>query len=115
MFKELRNEAVYRFQITTESPFVIKSGEEDILDPTAAKSQVLRAFHHGERQVVIPGSSLKGVFRSRAEQLMRTMGSVIDSRPRRAIKEDTGQSVYEKKSDAGQQLFGSTALKGRIY
>src|SRR3569833_2071397 len=106
MFKKQHNEAVYRFQITTESPFVIKSGEEDILDPTAPKSQVLRAYHNGEQQVVIPGSSLKGVFRSRAEQLLSTIGCKISSHSVvRAEKGDTGRTIYEEKSDPAQRLF----------
>lgn len=113
MFKKLHNEAIYRFRLKTASPFVIKSGEEDILDPNASKGQLLRSLHNWQRKVVIPGSTLKGVFRSRAEQLMRTMGCSIEGKFIRGDNE-SGQFIYEEKSDAAQQLFGSTALKGRI-
>lgn len=114
MYKDLRNEAIYRFQIQTDAPFVIKSGEADILDPTLPDSQVVRSYRRGESHVVIPGSTLKGIFRSRAEQLLQTMGhSVNPFKTLKREKDETSQSLYVR-SDLAQRLFGSTAMKGRI-
>ncbi|WP_157729403.1 RAMP superfamily CRISPR-associated protein [Tumebacillus algifaecis] len=116
MFKELRNEAVFQFHLRTDSPFVVKSGSEDLLDPTLPDSQILRSYRKGKLEAVIPGSSLKGVFRSRAEQLLKTMGhhGIDTFRRIRKEKDDVIKDIYEKKSDPVQQLFGSTAIKSRI-
>ncbi|ARU61773.1 hypothetical protein CBW65_12605 [Tumebacillus avium] len=113
MFKELRNEAVFQFHLKTDAPFVIKSGSEDILDPTLPDSQLLRSYRNGKMEAVIPGSSLKGVFRSRAEQLLKTLGHHTDTFRFVRRNGGTARELYDN-SDLAQQLFGSTVIKSRI-
>ena len=70
MFKRLYNEAVISFEMKTVSPLFINSGDSDQLDPAAADNTFLVMYRNGELVPVIPGSSLKGVFRSSIEQLL---------------------------------------------
>ncbi len=104
MFKELRNEAIYTFQLETLAPFVIKSGNEDVLDASLPDSQVLRSYRNGFSVPVIPGSTLKGVFRSRAEQLLKSMGYPIS---------DLFSENHDH-DDLVHRLFGSTKCRGRV-
>jgi CRISPR-associated protein Csm3 len=73
MFKQLANEARIRFAIQTQGPLLIRQGDETSLDPTRPDMQFVRTTHPslGTETVYIPGSSLKGVFRSRSEQVLR--------------------------------------------
>ncbi|MGH9123138.1 MAG: RAMP superfamily CRISPR-associated protein [Acidimicrobiales bacterium] len=51
--------------------------DPDPLDPASSDAQPLVTRHvDGSRPYVVPGSSLRGVLRSRAEQIVRTLGQV---------------------------------------
>lgn len=118
MFKQLKNEAKIDLALTVETPLHIWSGEQNVLDPSLPDNQVLRQYKDGQFQVVIPGSSLKGVFRSRAEQLLAGMGYQVDSpfdrkSPSAQAKGD-GMSRYQQSCPVSQ-LFGSLSLKSRIF
>jgi len=61
--------------IEPNGPILIKSGEESGADPTLPDMNFVRTRHprSGERTVYLPGSSLKGMLRSHAERIIRTV------------------------------------------
>lgn len=118
MFKELKSEAILTFDIVTESPLYIKSGEDNSLDPSAVDGKYITIFRNGKYEPFIPGTSLKGAFRCRAERLLRSEGScdIINRKecvPNNKEKPKTGLERY-KKSCPICRLFGSNVLKSRI-
>lgn len=130
MFKKLYNEALIEFDIETISPLFIKSGDEDRLTPTAAENSYLSVYKNGKEVPVIPGTSFKGVFRSRAEEMLKIIDPNIyvcdifkdgcDTKISKSEKKSKGKSFrfngkekYEK-SCAVCKLFGSKVLKSRI-
>lgn len=114
MFSKLHNEAVICFDMKTESPLFIDSGESDQLDPTAKENTFLKVYRNGQLTPVIPGSSLKGVFRSTAEQLLDGSCNILGrSRCGGARRMRSGEEKY-RHSCPVCKLFGSTALKSRI-
>jgi len=70
MFKQLVNECLIDLHIHVEGPVLIKSGLAQVSGPDMAWVKVLR---DGEPEVYLPGSSLKGVVRSHAERIARTL------------------------------------------
>lgn len=70
MLKKLFNECTFTLTITPVDPVLIKSGYATVMgaDMTPVVTQ-----RNGETQVFLPGSSLKGVFRSHAERIVRTI------------------------------------------
>jgi CRISPR-associated RAMP protein (TIGR02581 family) len=70
MLKILLNECLIDFSINTETPILIKSGMERVEDPDMFP---VMTFRNGDEEVFIPGSSLKGVMRSHAEKITRTL------------------------------------------
>jgi CRISPR-associated RAMP protein (TIGR02581 family) len=72
MFKQLLNECVITLHIKPDGPILIKSGIATVTGPDMAFVQV---FRNGEWQPYLPGSSLKGVLRSQAERIARTLKS----------------------------------------
>ena len=120
MLKKLLNQATLELTIEAQGPLLIKSGVEGGADPSMPDMQFVRSGG----QVYIPGSSLKGVFRSYAEKIARTMGvsccnpfddSFCGKKAEKA-KVRTGAAIYSNRSYACRicQLFGSTAMAGRI-
>ncbi|SDL41916.1 CRISPR-associated protein, Csx7 family [Clostridium cochlearium] len=127
MFSKLHNECILEFNMETESPLFIKSGEENPLNPTATDSSYLALYKDGKFVPVIPGTSLKGIFRSRAESILVGMNlyvcKIISN-----IKESCGSKIkanlYDKKKSDGKEkydkscsvckIFGSNILKSRI-
>lgn len=74
MLKRLVNEARFRLRIRTEGPILVKSGHATIIGPDMTPVLVSR---NGQRQVYLPGSSLKGVFRSHLEKVGRTLNEGV--------------------------------------
>ena len=73
MFKKLHNQAKISFEVKPITPLLIQSGQTG-LDPTLPDMRFIRTkCLWGEEMIFIPGSSLKGVIRSHAEKLLRTM------------------------------------------
>jgi len=72
MLKKLVNEARFRLIITTTGPLLIKSGYDTVSGPNMAPVVTYRKDQDGTftRQVFMPGSSLKGVFRSHLEKII---------------------------------------------
>lgn len=122
MFSKLYNEAIIEFEIETVSPLFIKSGEEDQLNPTSADNTYLAFYKDGKLVPVIPGTSFKGVFRSRAEEKLTSAcnlfsrdncGSEIKKIEKELKKKLNGKERYEKSCPVCK-VFGSTALKSRV-
>ena len=126
MFKNLTNEAVLTVQLSVDGPLLIRSGEANSLDPALPDMRFVRCQHGGKQTVYLPGSSLKGVFRTRYEQLARLLGqkpcSVFDrfdccsqklnEKHKYDKAKDGTQRYYE--SCAACRLFGSLELGSRI-
>ncbi len=123
MFKNLRNEAKITFWLRTAGPLLIKGPDEPGLDPLLPDMRFVRAWRNGENVPYIPGSSLKGVLRSWAEQIVRSLApdgmeipDPFDERMRdleRRLRNKSGYEVYYV-SDPLTQLFGQTYLAGRL-
>ncbi|OFI07063.1 RAMP superfamily protein [Clostridium acetireducens DSM 10703] len=124
MFSNLINEAQIECILETRSPLFIKSGEEDPLNPTAADDSYIAFYKEGKMIPVIPGTGLKGVFRSRAEVFLKKYGicnifsynnscgkKIADKQKKN--KNITGIDKYDL-SCAVCKLFGSQGLKSRI-
>ncbi|SFP76974.1 type III CRISPR-associated RAMP protein Csx7 [Caldicoprobacter faecalis] len=132
MFKRLYNEASIYFEMKTVSPLFINAGDKDQLDPTAADNTFLTMYRDGKLVPVIPGSSLKGVFRSSAEQLLPGSCDIfrdpcakkIEGKEKMKKKEEKTKTEEIKENEIGKErykascpackLFGSTVLKSRI-
>jgi CRISPR-associated RAMP protein (TIGR02581 family) len=67
MLKKLVNEAYFTLRITTTGPLLIRSGRATISGPDMTP---VLAFRNGQQEVFLPGSSLKGVFRSHSEKII---------------------------------------------
>jgi CRISPR-associated RAMP protein, SSO1426 family len=66
MLKRLVNEAHCTLRITTTGPLLVKSGGATISGPDMTP---ILTYRNGEQQIFIPGSSLKGAFRSHLEKI----------------------------------------------
>ena len=75
MHKQIVNELRLDFVIEPQGPISIKSGRAAGADPTLLDMNFVRT-DHGDlgTTVYLPGSSLKGVLRSHAERIARTLG-----------------------------------------
>ncbi len=70
MLKQLLNECRFTLTIHTEGPVLIKSGHPMVFGPDMTP---VRTYRNGTMEVYLPGSSLKGVFRSHIEKIIRTL------------------------------------------
>jgi len=130
MLKRLVNEARFSLIIETKGPLLIQSGHATLTGPNMTP---VLTYRLGGSQVYIPGSSLKGVFRSHLEKVMRTLrpDDVIVADPfKRADEPDQSCGAwFMQRKQAGEQLdnatiyadsdpvsrlFGSTSFIGRI-
>ena len=66
MLKKMVNEAFCTLQITTTGPLLVKSGHASISGPDMTP---VLTWRNGKQEVFLPGSSLKGVFRSHLEKI----------------------------------------------
>lgn len=118
MFGKLKNEAILTFDIVTQSPLYIREGTDNSLDPSAVDGKYMTTYKDGKLEPFIPGTSLKGAFRSRAERVLRNNGAcdIINRHeciPNNKLKPRTGQERY-KKSCPICRLFGSNVIKSRV-
>ena len=74
MSKKLLNECTLTLQIKTDGPLLVKSGSATPYGPDMTP---VLTYKNGDEQVFIPGSSLKGVFRSHIEKIIRTVNEQI--------------------------------------
>lgn len=78
MLKQLVNECIIELHIIPDGPILIKSGIATESGPDMAFVRVRR---NGTQEVYLPGSSLKGVLRSHAERIARTLNSTAACDP----------------------------------
>ncbi len=137
MLKKLVNEARFKMIITASGPLLVKSGHPTLIGPDMTP---VLTFRHGESQVYLPGSSLKGVFRSHVEKVIRTIrqgvvcdpfltkkkakeqnfpldelscGDLFTDRERAKEGSVTSEIAYNESCPACR-LFGSTHFIGRV-
>src|SRR5260370_7796044 len=67
MLKKLVNEAFCTLRITTTGPLLVKSGHASISGPDMTP---VLTWRNGKQEGFLPGSSLKGVFRSHLEKIV---------------------------------------------
>lgn len=131
MLKRLVNEAHFTLTITTTGPVLIRSGHATLLGPDMTP---VLTYRDGDRQVYLPGSSLKGVLRSHLEKVGRTLqqreGVVCNPfQDPPAVDASCGKRFQHRKdktkdaipSDVAYRdscpicrLFGSTEFIGRV-
>jgi len=137
MLKALVNEARLHLDITTMGPMLIKTGYATIIG--ADMSPVL-TYRNGRKEIYIPGSSLKGVFRSHIEKVINSIKPRVACNPL-ATSEDAltkdNRGLYRiscgarlnkrarndepvpsheayRESCPTCRLFGSTSFAGRL-
>src|SRR5437588_12800190 len=67
MLKKIVNEAFCTLRIITTGPLLVKSGHASVSGPDMTP---VLTFRNNKQEVFIPGSSLKGVFRSHLEKII---------------------------------------------
>ena len=70
MLKKLTNEAFCTLHITTTGPLLVKSGHASVSGPDMTP---VLTFRNSRQEAFIPGSSLKGVFRSHIEKVVGSL------------------------------------------
>ncbi len=78
MLKRLVNECRFNLVIHTEGPVLVKSGHPTVSGPDMTP---VRTYRNGKTEVYLPGSSLKGVFRSHIEKVIRTLNDGVVCNP----------------------------------
>jgi CRISPR-associated RAMP protein (TIGR02581 family) len=84
MLKKLVNEAFCTLRIETTEPLLVKSGEQSTSGPDMAP---VVTYRNGRREVFIPGSSLKGVFRSHIEKIISSLQPGVVCYPFEGVEE----------------------------
>jgi len=131
MLKALVNEARLRLDITTQGPLLIKTGYATVIG--ADMSPVVTS-RNGQPEIYLPGTSLKGVFRSHIEKVVNSIQLRTACNPllhtndekrdeRQLYRSFCGDRFTNSKAPAHEtyagscpvcRLFGSTAYIGRI-
>lgn len=129
MLKQLVNECLIDLKITPDGPILIKSGLPTISGPDMA---FVTTWRNGTQEVYLPGSSLKGTFRSHAERIARTLNRVAACNPFVEVNQPEafcGLCFEERKKGKERglegprayadsclicRLFGSTWYAGRL-
>lgn len=119
-------DAKFRLKIEVKGPVLIKASEAQLSGPDM--TFVKTYAYDGEAGAYLPGTSLKGVFRSHAERLVRSLAKgehpvclPYDFKPgseqscgKKLAKTEGTHEVYKQECPACK-LFGSLKYKGRIF
>src|SRR6266566_4225813 len=131
MLKALVNEARLRLDITTQGPLLIKTGYATVIGADMAPVQTYR---NGQQEVYLPGSSLKGIFRSHLEKVVNSIKPRVACNPllrsndsdvrddRQLYRVSCGSRFNDRtpqyevyaRSCPTCRLFGSTSFGSRI-
>ncbi len=130
MHGKFYNEVIFRLSLQPRSPLLIKAGGEgtSALDPTVPDMNFVRTKRTGhEPEVYIPGSSLRGVIRSYAERLLRSVEEDLACNPTQTRGNGPGKACFAGKDGTkidgpeayngscyACRIFGNTALAGRV-
>jgi len=102
--------------LSTAGPLLICAGETNLLDPSLPDMRFIRCNYNGEETVFIPGSSLKGVFRSRYEQLLKQLEKeVCDFSDKKTSCSQVLIDKYSKKTIAGEQMYEESCAACRLF
>ncbi len=121
MHKCLWNALKLDLVIEPRAPLLIKSGMPSP-NPSLPDMQFVRTVTPTGEMVFIPGSSLKGTFRSFTEKVLRTTGSGRACDPfasnegycgGKLKKEEDPARIYERSCRACK-IYGNTRLRGRL-
>jgi CRISPR-associated protein Csm3 len=129
MFQKMVNAARIQITLQTNGPLLIKAGDATPFDPALPDMYAIRTYKNGDETVFLPGSSLKGVFRSRYESIVNGLleddqaccnvtdrnkhcGSKKDMKNKQKKLISTNEKYYL--SCPACKLFGSTMIAGRI-
>ncbi len=134
MLKQLINECIIDLHLHVDGALLIKSG---LAQPSGVDMAWVQVFRNGREEVYLPGSSLKGVLRSHAERIARTLNPVAACDPFGKKDDPSGRScsqcfeeIKEQRKKDGKpepspaesyrdsclicKLFGSTWFIGRL-
>ena len=123
--RELKNEARISVLLYTGNALAIRSAQGRKLDPTQPDMQCLKSRYQGKEVPIIPGSSLKGVIRSRYEKIVSLFGgkccNIFDRQNVCSNPKGWDKKTYEEKQKYVRQricpacqLFGSQIIAARI-
>lgn len=132
MHARFYNEVIFKLRLQPRTPLLVKAGRsgEEALDPTLPDMSFVRTNRpdRAEPEVYLPGASLRGVLRSHAEKLLRSVRAGLACDPTQTGEGGhlgkacfAGQANTEKidgpeaynRSCHACRLFGNTALAGR--
>lgn len=124
MHKFLLNTLNLKATLRPDGPILIKSGSESAIDPILPSMNFVRTSNnYGQETIYLPGSSLKGVIRSHAERIARTLGvdccdpldanNACDTRFEKNVAYD-GPTTYKKLCTACR-VFGHTVMASRFF
>jgi CRISPR-associated RAMP protein (TIGR02581 family) len=131
MLKARVNEAHLRLDITTRGPLLVKTGYASVFGTDMAP---VVTYRHGREEIYIPGSTLKGIFRSHLEKIVNSIQPQVAcnplSRPNERDERDARQlyrsacgTHFDNKTPKHEvyanscpvcRLFGSTSFSSRI-
>ena len=114
MLKKLVNEAFCTLHIETTGPLLVKSGHANVVGPDMTP---VVTYRNKRNEVFIPGSSLKGVFRSHLEKIICGISPGVvcypfESANERQADPDARQHDYR---DSCGGLFTAYSKKGERY
>lgn len=120
MHKRILNALRIEFRLKPKGPLLVKAG---VLSPNPSlpDMQFVRTITPQGEQVFIPGSSLKGVFRSFTEKVLRTLDARWACDPfddkgacgRRLREVEDSAQIY-RQSCRACKIYGNTRLRGRL-
>lgn len=112
MLKKLMNEAFFTLRITAMGPVLIKSGRATISGPDMTP---VLTFRNGEQEVFLPGSSLKGVFRSHVEKIVCSLKSHVVCYPFSGSEEKEADLVQRRRDyrDSCSAIFTQLAKENK--
>ena len=115
MHKRTVNQAIIELTISPVGPLLIKASDQGA-DPTKPDMEFVETYHNGDRNVYLPGSSLKGAIRAHCERIVRTLsGNVTTCDPTKPktkckdLSEKNSAALYNKTCTVCQ-IFGSTKI-----
>src|SRR5258708_33450788 len=104
MLKKLVNEAYFTLRITTTGPLLIRSGRATISGPDMTP---VLTFRNGRQEIFLPGSSLKGVFRSHSEKIVCSLKSRVVCYPFAGVEKqeaDLGARQKDYRDSCGERF-----------
>jgi CRISPR-associated RAMP protein (TIGR02581 family) len=112
MLKKLINEAFFTLRITAMGPVLIKSGRATVSGPDMTP---VLTFRNGEQEVFLPGSSLKGVFRSHLEKIVCSLKPHVVCYPFSGSEEKEADLVQRRRDyrDSCSAIFTQLAKENK--